>query len=362
MKLDKIAILDALSALNVPYESRSKILSLALARVIGYGLPLPSAKSDLDDFAFFTQERRTVAENLVCAVNEHVAVNIDETLSVVGAIWTFRYRLLFQQNNSTMVNFLDAILRAGVSNVSPQFSELLTTYSDDKALVNALCNSVWNTTIFETEPVADAPVVDESVAPEVAPVLDAPVEAPAVVDEAAPVAAVDDTVPAAVVEEPAAVVEANEVVAVAADVVDAADPADAAVSVENASCTCPSMECAAHTYSAEGFKSFFKYLTDGEHRAESSVKFWTGVVENAEKDVDKIKQQLAVAKKEERPMTVKDLQETLDEYQEGLADWKAILRNAKDHLERVQAAKKKKEVLNMVSKNKDKNKEKSGDE
>lgn len=154
MNLNKIEVLNALQALNVPYEARGTFLSLALARVIGYGLAIPAPPEDGDVGSLFNREVAPNAEKLICEFNEQVQINIDATLDVIRKIFTFRYNVLYNAFNPATNSFLDALLRAGESNMNPAHAELMTNYGEDRDLLNILTRAVWEFRLPTQAPVA----------------------------------------------------------------------------------------------------------------------------------------------------------------------------------------------------------------
>lgn len=161
MKLNKLEILSALDALNVPFELRGALLSLAVGRVIAYGIALPPVAIDGDDV--LTAGVRTEIERLVYDLNESVAIDTDAAIAVACKVYLFRYRLVHSPFNIAVTEFLDALLRTGASSISPAQADLMTNYGDDKSLLNTLTRSIWNQAIVaDAEETQVAPAVESA--------------------------------------------------------------------------------------------------------------------------------------------------------------------------------------------------------
>jgi hypothetical protein len=140
MNLRTASIAAELDAMQIPVESRGSLLSIAVARFLGYKLSLPSAPAE-SPYTFFDTTYLTQVEDILSDLNERIVVSFDDTVDMTRAIWCFRYRLLHECNNPAVRTFLDALIKVGTPDISPRVSETLIRYSQDES-VERLCKII----------------------------------------------------------------------------------------------------------------------------------------------------------------------------------------------------------------------------
>lgn len=133
MHIDLNKIIHILDGANITADKRGAILSLGLARAIGYNLDLPTSPVD-DPVTFYISNVQSLAETVVSQVNEQVAIDVRKTCDLIKAVWTFRYRLVYQANNPTVRAFLDGLVKVGSTEFPGYVSELMICVGEDNLL------------------------------------------------------------------------------------------------------------------------------------------------------------------------------------------------------------------------------------
>ena len=83
--------------------SRSTIVSLAIARVLANGIPLPSTKVDNLNL-YFNNSARLEIEQFIYKINELVLIDTKSILNSIIAFYSFRYYNLFPDNTVIAIN------------------------------------------------------------------------------------------------------------------------------------------------------------------------------------------------------------------------------------------------------------------
>ena len=121
------SITSALDQLAVPLENRSRLLSIAFSRAVGYQLPLPTSPVE-DAYRYYNETHKVGVEAQVAAINERIVLDIDATVDLTFRIWLFRYRLVYDSNNTAMRAFLDAAVKVGSRELPAPLSEWMIKY------------------------------------------------------------------------------------------------------------------------------------------------------------------------------------------------------------------------------------------
>ncbi len=131
--IDLNKIVGIMDDAQISAENRGPILTLAVARSIGYALDLPTQRVG-DSGTFFISNLQSNVESVVSQVNEQIAIDVERTCNLVKAVWTFRYRLVYQPMNPTVRTFLDAIVKVGSTEFPGYVSELMISLPDNNLL------------------------------------------------------------------------------------------------------------------------------------------------------------------------------------------------------------------------------------
>lgn len=118
------SVMSILDSADVAVADRQKLLCTALARVVAYSLPIPTEAVE-NAYDFFSATYSDQVSREACKINEHCIIDIDAVVDLTQRIWLFRYRLVHDGSNSTVRQFLDAMIRVGTREVPPNVSELL---------------------------------------------------------------------------------------------------------------------------------------------------------------------------------------------------------------------------------------------
>lgn len=124
MNAQPSTIAELFDAQNVPYENRTRLLTLALARALAYALPIP-VTAVADPYIHFTTELKMEVDRTAAVFNERIVLSLDAVAETTRRLWLCRYRLVHQANSSAVRQFLDAMVRVGSPTVPPEVSALL---------------------------------------------------------------------------------------------------------------------------------------------------------------------------------------------------------------------------------------------
>lgn len=149
MKLRTASVAAELDSMGVPPESRNGLLSIAVARVLGYKFSLPAAPVELP-YAFFDSTYLTQLEDILSDLNERVVIEFDQAVEITRAVWCFRYRLLHDPCNPAVRSFLDALVKVGTQDIPSVVSEALIRYGQDEAL-ERLCRVITENCLPTTQ-------------------------------------------------------------------------------------------------------------------------------------------------------------------------------------------------------------------
>lgn len=133
MKINTQSIMGELDRFGVALADRSYVLSVAFARAVAYQLPLPTSPV-ADPYAAFIETQKVAVEDMLSQVNESVVLSFDATADLVQRLWVFRYRMVFDPNNSAVRGFLDAMIRVGSRELPPKLSEMMVNYASSDVL------------------------------------------------------------------------------------------------------------------------------------------------------------------------------------------------------------------------------------
>lgn len=133
MKLNTQSIVADLDNIEVPLEERSYVLALALARAIGYALPLPTSPVD-NPYVAFTEMHKAEVEAMVAQVNERIVLDVDTIIDLTARFWIFRVRMVYDPNNAVVRQFTDAMIKVGSREIPPKTSAFLIKYEASAAI------------------------------------------------------------------------------------------------------------------------------------------------------------------------------------------------------------------------------------
>lgn len=131
--IDLNKIVGIMDDAQIATEKRGAILTLAIARSIGYALDLPAERTQ-DAGMFYISNLQGYVETIVSQVNEQIAIDVERACDLIKSVWTFRYRLVYQPTNPTIRTFLDAIVKVGSSEFPGYVSELMIALPDNNLL------------------------------------------------------------------------------------------------------------------------------------------------------------------------------------------------------------------------------------
>lgn len=124
MDAQPTTVVEFFNSLSVPFEQRSKLLSLALARAIAYHLPLPCERVQ-DPYIYFTTELKMTVDRTVAKYNEVILLDFNAVAETTRRLWLFRYRLLHDCYSPNVLSFMDAMVRVGCKEVPAEVSTLM---------------------------------------------------------------------------------------------------------------------------------------------------------------------------------------------------------------------------------------------
>ncbi len=107
MKIYITDIASTLVQLGVPFEAQARYLQVAVARVIGYKLPLPAEPVEVPS-AYFQEHLAGQAGPALDHLNERIPLDYSATLDLIQKIWEMRYGLVHPQTDAQAWTLLDA--------------------------------------------------------------------------------------------------------------------------------------------------------------------------------------------------------------------------------------------------------------
>lgn len=129
MSINLNQILQHLDNANVAAHKRAAVISVAVARAVGYSLQLPTSPVE-NPKTFYIGQCQAITEEIVSQINEAIAIDVEKTCDLICSVWMFRYRLVFNANNGAVRDFLDDLVRAGSTEFPGYVAELLNELPD----------------------------------------------------------------------------------------------------------------------------------------------------------------------------------------------------------------------------------------
>lgn len=130
MKINVFQIVKFLDDSGVPAADRAVVLSICLARAVGYGLDMPTSKVESPQ-SYYISNLKSLADSVVSQVNENIALNFDATCKLIESFWTFRYRLVYDMGNMAARNFLDGLVKVGSREFPGYVADFLIKLPED---------------------------------------------------------------------------------------------------------------------------------------------------------------------------------------------------------------------------------------
>lgn len=127
-----VALAAAIAKLDlsaVPVESREAVMTLSLARLLAYQLPLPSDGSAIEPYGYFNQNFLPQVEATAGQVNEACVVNISDVAELARRVWVFRYRVAYDPSHASVAQLIDALIKCGSPEITKTTAEDFTKYS-----------------------------------------------------------------------------------------------------------------------------------------------------------------------------------------------------------------------------------------
>lgn len=110
MKIIVSDIASALVELGIPFEAQSRYLQAAVAKVIGYSLPIP-AEAAADVSTYFDETLAATVAGALDSLNERVPVDYVQTTALIRQVWGVRYGIVHPQNSAQAWAVLDACVK-----------------------------------------------------------------------------------------------------------------------------------------------------------------------------------------------------------------------------------------------------------
>lgn len=110
MKINANDIASTLVELGIPFEAQGRYLQVAIARVIGYLLPIP-AEAVTSTPAYFEEHLASKVAGALDAITERIPVDYEATLALTRKVWEVRYGLVHPQTDAQAWALLDACVK-----------------------------------------------------------------------------------------------------------------------------------------------------------------------------------------------------------------------------------------------------------
>lgn len=130
MAINVNKVLNLMTEASVPVEQRAKVLSIAMARAIGYSLAMPTSKVELP-LSHYAMQEKSMVDQVVSEINEIYPIDVEKTCSLIQAFWLFRYRVIYDVNNTAVREFMDGLVKCGSREFPGYVSEFMIELKDD---------------------------------------------------------------------------------------------------------------------------------------------------------------------------------------------------------------------------------------
>lgn len=94
MKINVADIASTIAELGIPFESQANYLVAAIARVLGYLLPIPAEAVTGHPSEYFNAHYPKLVADALNALNERMPVDYNQVLALTQKIWEVRYGLV----------------------------------------------------------------------------------------------------------------------------------------------------------------------------------------------------------------------------------------------------------------------------
>lgn len=131
LKFSPIAIADVqrrMQEANVPVQDQPLVMTISVARLIAFQLPLPGDIAD--PYIEFNSRYYAEVEAAAGSINEHIIVHIADVVELTRRIWVFRWRLAYNANHGSISQLMDALIRCGSPEITTRTAEDFIRYSD----------------------------------------------------------------------------------------------------------------------------------------------------------------------------------------------------------------------------------------
>lgn len=107
MKINVNNVAFALTKFQIAPEKQGEYLTTAVARAVGYLLPIPAEKVE-NEQTYFKGTLEGMVAPVLDALIERFPFDFDQALAAVNAIWQVRYALVHDHTSSVVWALLDA--------------------------------------------------------------------------------------------------------------------------------------------------------------------------------------------------------------------------------------------------------------
>lgn len=122
MKINVNNIAFALTQLQIAPEQQGAYLTAAVARVVGYLLPIPTEKP-ADEAAYFKGTLEGQVAPVLDALIERFPFEFDEAMAAIQAIWQLRYKLVHDHTAQAVWALLDSACKQSQCKLAVEASD-----------------------------------------------------------------------------------------------------------------------------------------------------------------------------------------------------------------------------------------------
>lgn len=130
MQFDINGCVKLMTEANIPVDQQGKLVSVALARSLGYSLTIPTSAVEAP-LSHYALNEKTLVDEAISTVNESLSIDVEKTSALVQAFWLFRYRLVYDSGNIAVRNFMDGLVKCGSKEFPGYVSEFLINLESD---------------------------------------------------------------------------------------------------------------------------------------------------------------------------------------------------------------------------------------
>lgn len=132
MNINPLTLNQIISKSTLQMDNRKYLVSLSIARALGYNLPIPTSAVEAPS-KYFNDVNKITIEDCLAKINEVSVINIQETYELTYKIWMMRYSLVYNTKALDVVKFLDCEMTDENFFIPKIYIETIKTVGEENA-------------------------------------------------------------------------------------------------------------------------------------------------------------------------------------------------------------------------------------